>query len=193
MRRIFVPLVLVIFAVSVSGCLSLREAYVPDYILKNGWRENTEKEERGTGLFGFEKWSIKVYEKSDVAWLTITTLKTLFLYEKKKLLDMVVKGIERECKDKEIQLEEVGGGSRELMNGHKSKFVLFNGTDGENRYKIIGEVWACAQSGTSIMCIGMAKVSEIEGLVAWKELVRDPNGSIEGLKGEGLIYCVKCH
>jgi len=187
-------IILITFIFLACGCLTLREAYVPDVALKDGWIEDTEKEEEGSSFLGLEKWSIKVYEKNDVAWLTVTTLKTLFLEERGKLLERVESGIRKDCKDMGINVEEKGfKGSRELQNGHNSYFVIFNGSDGKNAYKVIGEVWSCSISGISVMCVGMAKVTELDGLIAWREIVSDPRGTIDSAKGNGLIYSVKCH
>ena len=67
--------------------------------------------------------------------------------------------------------------------------------------KIIGEVWNCPTSGTSIICIGSAYITynnttntSTENINNWVKIVSDPNGSIDGyMDGYGLIYNVTCH
>ncbi|HEB37440.1 MAG TPA: hypothetical protein ENI14_02115 [Thermoplasmatales archaeon] len=180
---------------SLSGCLELRVAYIPDNLLTNGWHENVEKEESGSSYFGLEKWNILVYENGDVSALTITTIKTLIMMDKEELLKKIDSDIRNTCGDYGITIEGQSkvSGSRMLVNGHESRYVIYNGTKNSEDYKIIGEVWSCSYSGISVMCIGMAKISDIKGLESWREIAGDPYGSIEGIKGEGLIYNINCH
>ena len=65
--------------------------------------------------------------------------------------------------------------------------------------KIIGEVWNCGTSGISIICIGIAYITNdenpnLENTDNWQKMIMDPSGSIENVTGEeGLIYNIYCH
>ena len=194
-RGIALLLIFSFLLLSLSGCLELRIAYIPDNLLTNGWQENVEKEESGSSYFGLEKWNILVYENGDVATLTVTTVKTLIMADKEELFKKIDSDIRNTCADYDIAINEQSKvlGSRVLANGHETRYVIYNGTKNSENYRIIGEVWSCSYSGVSVMCIGMAKISDINGLESWREIAGDPYGSIEGINGDGLIYNINCH
>jgi len=100
-----------------------------------------------------------------------------------------------------IQLNENISGERTLQNNHKTMYILYDGIDTkkDENVKIIGEVWNCATSGTSVICIGVAyvtnkEISDVENTENWQKIVMDPSGTIDGFIGEeGLIYNIHCH
>ena len=91
MKGYYPFLVSLFFLLSIvqSGCLSLREAYVPQDLLTDGWYEDSKDEEKGSSLLGIEKWSTKVYRKGDVAYLSVTSLRFIILHDKEELLKKV--------------------------------------------------------------------------------------------------------
>jgi len=97
-------------------------------------------------------------------------------------------------------------GIRALKNGHKTRYIIYNATNiSINPYeklKIIGEVWNCGVNGISVICIGIAQITEYRNNIqdvnftSWKKIVADPQGSfgIKNYEGNNsLIYNVKCH
>jgi len=195
-RGIIFPLIFFLFIISNSGCLSLRESYIPQNLLTDGWYEDFGSEEKGSGFLGLSKWSTKVYRKGDVAYLSVTSVKSLIMESKEKLLEKVEDDIEKQAHKYGIEIISSSRtyGSREIAKGHKTLFVIYNGSKGGHDYKIIGEVWSCSKSGISVICMGFSDVSEVEGIKGWQKIVSDPEGSIDDLVGDdGLIYNVICH
>ncbi|RLG67182.1 MAG: hypothetical protein DRO11_10420, partial [Methanobacteriota archaeon] len=164
-------------------------------------------------LFGLEKQSSFTYQVNNYtypAYVTVTTIKTLFMMSEKDLLQKTIETIENEARSQGLLLDNVSriSGERQINNLHRTMYVIFNGTDevdGE-RIKIIGETWNCGLSGTSVICIGFAQVTDFsngktgENLVNWAAILRDEVGTFVKLyngdtifKGDGLIYNVKCH
>ena len=77
---------------------------------------------------------------------------------------------------------------------------MIGNADGKNdSVKIICEVWNCADSGTSIVCIGIAYITNKEIIDVintdnWEKIVQDLKGTIDGYIGDmGLIDGIKCH
>ena len=99
--------------------------------------------------------------------------------------------------------------SRVLDNGHKTIYVTYNGTIISNNYSeqivIIGETWNCARSGTSIICIGFAQITDNSNNLGYNytalaKVLGDKEGtfvqrfnSYDFIKDDGLIFNVKCH
>jgi hypothetical protein len=183
MHRGVVSILLSLFLL--SGCLELRVAYLPDSFLTGGWHEADR--ESGSSYLGIERWTSIVYKNGE-SYLRVTTIKTLIMMDREELLKMTLEMIERNGYD----ISNRSGGHRVTANGHESSYVVYNGTKGFDKYKIIGEVWSCSRSGISVTCIGLAKVSEVAGLENWREIVADLEGSI-GVVGNGMIYNINCH
>jgi len=170
-------------------------AYVPDEFLTDGWHEDKGEEETGSSYFGIEKWAIKVYKRGDSS-LTVASLKTIIMIDKENLLERVENDIFSAAERYGISLDETSEikGERWLLNGHNSLFVIYNGSKGYRHYKFIGEVWSCSKSGISVICMGLADITEIDGLQSWEKMVGDPSGIIDGItRDDALIYNVNCH
>jgi predicted small secreted protein len=178
-------------SVLISGCLNLKCAYVPESFITEGWYENTSLRNTGLQFLGLQKWCSLTYEKKG-AYLSVISVKALMLADEEKIEEKVIEIIEDTFKDKmKLNLSVTG---KRMLKKHESRYVVYNGenkeSEGKERVKIIGEVWNCASSGISVICIGLAYVDEHNN---WKKIVMDPRGSI-GFKGEeGLIYNVCCH
>ena len=127
------------------------------------------------------------------------------------LLDKTIETIEQAMQEDDIVLSdsyEVSG-YRVLVNEHKSLYTIYNGTFTKNnvteKVMVIGENWNCGISGTSVICIGFAQISnnsdgKPENLSYWATLVKDEMGTFYGNYGsldfigvDGLIYNVGCH
>jgi hypothetical protein len=95
-------------------------------------------------------------------------------------------------------------GERFLRNGHNSMYLVYDGEDTSKepveKIKVVGEVWNCGVSGTSIICIGVAQVTDnlnnntSVNTTSWGKIISGLNGEIEDFIGDdGLIYNVVCH
>lgn len=197
-----VCVILLMVCMMSSGCVDLTCAYVNQHVITDGWNENTALRNTGTQFVGLEKWCSSTYEINGKypASLTVTTLKTLVLSDEEDIWSTTKDNIEQTFHNR-IQLFENITGERTLHHAHKTIYIIYDGIDVEKNesVKVIGEVWNCAISGTSIICIGFAyvtnkDVSEDENTEYWQKIVGDRQGSITGYDGEeGLIDNVICH
>jgi hypothetical protein len=195
----FMLSLLVIF----PGCININCAYVSDSVITGGWIENLSLRNTGSQFFGMEKWCGSVYEINGKypAHLTVTTLKTLVLTNEEELQRITVEIIKDTFQDR-IQINETTKltGERSLLKKHKTMYMIYDGKDltKNDKIKIIGEVWNCGTSGISIICIGIAYITNNnnptkENTENWRKIVMDPDGTIGNFTGEGLIYNVYCH
>lgn len=188
-------------------------AFVPDDVLKNGWRENPFERFSEDRLLGLEKQvSLTYHNESYRAFLSVTTIKMLFMINENDLLIKTDETINERVKELNISLDPDSRitGNRIIGNMHKTSYVIYNGTDHSKipneKIKIIGEAWNCGPSGTSIVCIGFSQVTDnannksYENLENWAKIIRDIDGTFVSLynseifQGEdGLIFNVKCH
>jgi hypothetical protein len=202
-KYIGISIILILLAlVFSSGCVDLTCAYVKDSAVTDGWYENTALRNTGMQFLGLEKWCSSTYEINGKypASLTVTTLKTLVLTDEKEIQKKTRETIEETFLNS-IQLNENTSGERTLQNNHKTMYILYDGIDTkkDENVKIIGEVWNCGTSGASIICIGVAYVTnkeipDVENTDNWQKIVMDPSGTIDSAFGEqGLIDNVHCH
>ena len=185
-----------------SGCTSLTSAYLPTAVLNQGWHQNVALRNTGTQGLGLEKWTSLIYEINGnyPAFLTITTLKTLVLISEDQLQQRIQETI-TDTFQEQIEFNESLRGERLIQQNHRTMYIVFNGTEitTQEKVKIIGEVWNCGASGTSIICIGIAyltntDIPNVESSDQWEKIVMDPDGTIEGFQGEnGLLYNIICH
>ena len=194
--------VLLVCISNLSGCVDVHCSYLDQHLLGNGWYENTALRNTGSQFFGMEKWCSATYEINGKypASLTVTTIKTLVLSDESDIASSSRSTIEESFQDA-IHLEESSSGHRTLSNTHQTWYSVYNGTviaTGE-AVKIISEIWNCAESGTSVVCLGIAYLSSNEiadeiCLTHWDNIVQDPQGSIENRAGaQGFIDNILCH
>lgn len=187
---------------SFSGCLTLTNSSIPSSSLTRGWHENTALRNTGSQMFGLTQWQSTTYEilGNYPASLTITTMKTLVQSEKEQLQKDVIHTIETTFTT-QIVLTQNSQGERLLRNGHTSHYILYTGRDlrTNDTVRIVGEVWNCDRSGTSILCIGLAYITsnKIPGTInteQWQKIIGDTQGTLEGMIDDtGLLFCVRCH
>ena len=201
-------IVVVIFAIVFSNN-QLNTAYIHHDFLGVDWCEDIGERDSGSQLLGLEKFSSLTYriDGKYPAYLTIMTIKTLVMMSENELRDKTAESIEQTL-EKGIVVDkatEVSGG-RMLKNEHNTMYVMYDGNDTSKnppeKIKIIGEVWSCGTSGTSVICIGVAQItdnlhdnSEVN-ISHWEKIVRDEVGTFGtgDFQGEdGLIYNVICH
>ncbi|MEF8880143.1 MAG: hypothetical protein V5A64_07130 [Candidatus Thermoplasmatota archaeon] len=174
-----------------------------DQVLEDKWYLEEDRQ-HGEDFLGLEQWSSLAYVNENEtypAYLTVTTIKTLFMMGEKELYEKTRQTILDKTKDQNITIDKKTekSGGRVLNDGHQTSYLIFNGTDSSSeKIKIIGESWNCDKSGTSIICIGFAQVTNnnVSHYGFWKKIIRDSSGSFgkNGYMGDdGLIFNVKCH
>ncbi len=203
-----IVLVVIVLAVFFSE-RDFTSAVVPSSYLDSGWYEDISEREMGSSFFGFEGWHSFTYcvnNDSYPAYLTVTTFKTLFMMSESDLRDTVLDTIVESSSEQDIfiNMSSKITGERKLKNGHKTMYFVFQGNDSSGNVSedvmFIGETWNCGNSGTSVICIGFAQISDnLENnslyFEYWKKIVGDNKGTFgEEFKiGDGLIYNVRCH
>ena len=207
----FAVILLIIITILFSNN-NLTVAYIENKYISEVWKDsgNSSYDER---LFGLEKQASITYvvdenlDDNYPAYLTVTTFKTLFMISEDELIRNVKNTIKNEAENINIDIDYNSSvqNSRVLKNGHKSQYIIYNGTDFSGdiseEIKIIGETWNCPISGTSIICIGISQITnKNEGnnsifLNHWNEMISDPQASFgrEHIGENGLIFNVKCH
>ena len=202
-------IVIIIVAVFFSSN-QLIEAKIDDNILGDIWSEDIGERDGDSQLFGLEKWISYTYKNNDInfpAYITITSIKTIFMMSEDDLKSQTLDTI-KEASNRGIVIDEASmySGTRTLNNGHTTTYVIYDGNDTSKQpneiIKIIGESWNCGTSGTSIICIGLAQLTDIAhnkselNITYWAKIIKDKDGTFdsEEYKGEdGLIFNVKCH
>jgi len=208
-----IVIILIIITIIFSSN-SITEAYIDDKYISDGWSEDINDRDYGERLFGLEKQASFTYRINDnyPAYVSVTTIKTLFMMNEKELFDKTIETIMTETKNQNILLNASSEitGSRVLNNTHKTNYVIYDGTDNSKNIseeiKIIGESWNCARSGTSIICIGYAQITDNAGnntsisLNNWARILKDKDGTFINVYGSnifqgenGLIFNVICH
>ena len=204
-------IVIVILVTILFSGNKLTEAYINDnFLVKNGWFEDINDRYYEERLFGLEKQASFTYRINDnyPSFLTVTSIKTLFMMSEDELLKKTTETIKSEVSNLNLILDDNStiSGQRRLDNTHNSLYIIYNGTDNSlsspEKIKIIGETWNCAVSGNSIICIGLSQITnESEtSLVNWANIIKNIDGnfvkiysSSDFLGTDGLISNVKCH
>ena len=184
-------------------------AYVNDYVITDGWIENPVKRENGSQLLGLEKWSSFTYEIDGryPSYLTVTTIKSLVMMNEEDLKEKTQGSIAKaELNGIVLDNGSEISGRRVLYNKHETIYVVYDGADNSTnpseKIKIIGEVWNCPMSGTSVICIGVSQITDNANgnttfnTTNWERIVGDEEGTFglgEMQTTNGLIYNVVCH
>lgn len=196
--------IVIFFTILISNQLTI--AYIDDGVLID-WTEDIQEREGNDDLFNLDKWASFTYKNNDdsyPAYVTVTSIKTIFMISEDDLLDRTVIAINNAKKDG-IKLDEESffQGKRKINAGHESMFVSYTGNDTSKnpheKIRIIGETWNCVVSGSSVICIGVAQISDnshnFQGtnLSYWNQIVGDKIGSLGFQNESGLIFNVICH
>ena len=198
-------IIIIIFAVFFSSN-KLNEAIIDESVLNDAWVEDIAERDSGSQLFGLEKWVSYTYiNKDDIfpAYVTVTSIKTIFMKSEEDLRDQTLETIKKASKQGIVVDEETKiTGERLLNNGHKTMYVVYDSNDTSKepheKIKIIGETWSCGPSGTSVICIGFAQVTNhlIINTTYWEKIIKDKKGTFgQGnlIGTDGLLFNVKCH
>ena len=200
---IAIIIIIIIILTIILSTNQLTEAKIKEEFLGDIWSEDISESQGGSRNLGLEKWVSYTYrnnEKKYPAYITVTSIKSLFMMSEDELKDKTVDTI-RQAFDFGININESTkiSGIRSLRNGHKTMYTIYDGnnTSGE-KIKIIGESWNCGISGTSVICIGVAQITNNsnENNTYWARIIRDKVGTFglnEYQKNDGLLFNVKCH
>jgi len=214
------PLALVL-AVSLSGCVSLDRAFLPERVLdqraSNGWVVDPGLEEDVHGG-AFSKQALVGYrdEAEDGRGfrgvLVIESFRGLLSPDREALRERAGESLRDQARELGLALESAGrNGERTLANGARSFYIVVNATardsgplfDEEARVKMVGEVFRCT-GGATVVVTGSAQIDTLQSIggldvrrvvdtTTWREMVQDPRGSIEGHMGSlGLLHNVAC-
>jgi len=199
-------IIVIILAVLLSG-RELSPARIPHTVWGDDWSEDISERTSDSGLFGLESSaSFKYVNNNDSfpAYVTVTTMKTFFMTSEEELNERTIDTIKKaSSQGLVIDYNTELTGERFLKKGHKTMYITYNGSNVVNniseKIMILGESWNCGISGTSVICIGVAWVTNNSEINAsfWEEIVRDKQGTF-GIKeaftgSDGLIYNVECH
>jgi hypothetical protein len=203
-------IVVIILLTVLFSTNTLFQAYIEERFLVDDWIESGERNP-SEQLFGLEKQSSFKYivdssfDENYTAFLTVTSIKTIFMINEEELLDKTIETILNAADTRNINIDDSSKftGSRFLKNGHNTFFVVFNGTQTIDSFvenvNIIGETWNCARSGTSIICIGVAQTTDTN-FVNLAKILGDEKGTFKEIynytgfvDSNGLIFNVKCH
>ena len=198
-------IIIIIWAVLLSRP-PLEPAFIENNILGYDWSEDISERDEDSQLFGLDEWNSYTYKNKDSnfpAYLSVTTMKTLFMMSEDELRDQTLETIQK-ASDQGIILDEESriNGERVINNEHKTTYIIYSGNDTTKtpyeEIKIIGESWNCGISGTSIICIGLAQITNNSqtNTTYWAKIIRDNEGNfgLDDFKGiDGLLFNVKCH
>jgi len=188
------------------GCIEYTTAYIPDEYLANGWYEDIVLRNTGTQVFGLDQWTEVTYRNQGAypAWISVTTLKTLVLQDEQQLIELINTSIHDMLLHESMTLNASSRtqGNRMLTNEHTSLYITYHGSQEHHNttrlFRVIGEIWNCGYSGTSILCYGFAYSTQENStemsLDAWHQIIQNKEGSIEQASGmDGLLDHVQCH
>ena len=198
-------IIVIILAVIFSGT-SFSHAYVDTDALTSGWSENPAEREGVSQWFG--GWRSITYSIDGIypANLTVTTYKTLVLMNEQELQQKTTEAIENAIQQGIVVNNTTTlTGKRLLQNEHTTSYIIYDGTDNSKspaeQIKIIGEVWNCGTAGVSVVCIGIAQITDNKhndstiDTTSWYKIISDAGDTldIDANGTDGLIDNVICH
>lgn len=186
----------------------------------NGWTKNQSASQKEPASDGLVKTQALVYEdrtsddngRGFDGSLTVTTLRTVLRPSEEKLRDDVKARVRKEAEAKGIRIQgDPGDGERTLANKAEAFWFSYKGTVSKAGFfsqsaevRVFGEVSQCAEEETVVILVGLAQVSDVRSVggvvlpgdpddTTWREVVSDPSGRVEGIRGsDGLAYNVAC-
>ena len=110
---------IIFFTILLSNQLTM--AYIDDSVLI-GWTEDIQQRDGNDNLFNLDKWASFTYRNNDdsfPAYVTITSIKTIFMMSEDDLLDRTIEAINNAKKDGIIIDEDsFFQGKRKINDGH---------------------------------------------------------------------------
>lgn len=218
-------------AALLAGCTGgggLVAARVPDTLIQgnggNGWDldpAHTDAQPRSDAGGLVQRQNVAYIDQPSeggnggyTASLLVTTLKLFPSPSEAALQDLLEEQVTQRAQAQGIELQgDPVRGQRSLQGGHRTLFFVYTGkisragevfTTVDATAKILGEVWNCPESGTSVAAVALAQVSSVRSLggipvatntdtTNWREVAADPQGAVDGERGaDGLVYNVRC-
>jgi len=204
-----------------AGCVSLTSARVPQTVLdggaNNGWVPDPQNSTDVTGDTFSKRGTNAYLDDADdgeghPGRLTVRSVRGVLSPDREELRERLAEQLERNAErnglERSTKLQE---GERRLANDALSFFVTYNASASNQEsvfasdaeIRMVGEVFRCT-GGATVVITGTAQISESESVggvqteenfdpETWAEIVRDPEGTIDGYRGaSGLIDSVRC-
>lgn len=211
---------LLLAALLTAGCVSLSPATIPTSTLDqgtgNGWEHD---EANSTGIEGglFTKQAVDAYideaedERGHPGRLTMLSLRSLLSPDREELRERVEDELRSNARANGLEISSRSNqGERTLGNGASSYYITFEAQAASEgsvfasnaEVRLLGEVFRCT-GGATVVVTGSAQISESQSVGGvptseerdartWAEIVRDPSGTIEDHRGQGLVYNIAC-
>lgn len=203
-----------------AGCVSLTPSVVPAEALdegtNNGWERDPANSTEVSGGWT-QKQASKAYldqaedDRGHPGRMTVTSVRTFLDPDREELRDRVREQLRENAQRNGLELDEqMREGQRRLANDALSYYVTFNGTAraegsvfaSNAEVRLLGEVFRCT-GGATVIVTASAQVSEAQSVGGvptgedrdartWAEIVRDPTGTIDGYRGQGLVHQIEC-
>lgn len=218
MRAALVAAVLLL--APLAGCLESVAAGIPQALAQaHGWRENATARQTESRYLGLARADTRAWEDRGAdghhpGKLWVYTLKAPVTPDDDALVPRLRERIEAESAAQGIRLGPVEeNGERALRNGATTSWFAYNGTaqggsslftERNAEVHIFGEVFPCRPARTVVVLVAIAQVTDartVGGVLTqpnrdwdtWREIVADPSGSVEGVRGnDGLAWNVAC-
>jgi len=187
-------LIVILFAVIFSNTLYNSAIINYSTLEKYGWREDIKERDSDSQILN--SWCSYTYKNNNISYpsyITITTIKSLFMLSEYELINKIKETINEQTNKQNIQINQPSKiQNRYIKNNHNTVFVTYEGIDNSSSFsekiKIIGEAWNCGNSGTSIICIGLSQITDEKNnnptnLDFWDQIKQT----------NGLLYNVECH
>lgn len=211
-------LAIVLLLAATAGCLEIPAASVATSVLTaKGWEENATAARSDARWGGLARTELRVFEHARAGsdyggHLSVVTIRSFLEQSEQDLRDRLQETVRTQSEAKGIEIGKDGEkGARENAEGRATQWFTYQGVakSPETLFtrnadvRIVGEVWNCRASRTVVVAVGLAQVNDARviggipitqdpNLSTWRELVADPEGTIEGAKGSGLLDAVAC-
>lgn len=216
--RASLALLAVVATASLAGCLEIAAATVPDSTLEaKGWVANATASSSSSSWGGISRTEIRVYDhprgpSGYAGTLTMITLRAFLEPGEEDLRDMLRERTRAVAEENGIAVADQGQeGARENAEGKATVWFVDSGTATSSDVlftrdadvRIVGEVWNCRAERTAVVAVGLAQVNDVRSIGGilrpenpdtrtFASIVADPKGTVDGHRGNGLLYSTTC-
>lgn len=218
MPRAPVLVLSVLLAAATAGCLEIPAARVPaDSLEAKNWRENATSAHSGSSWGGLVRSEQRGFEHASgsdgyAGHLGVVTIRAFLEQSEEDLRDRLQETVRAQSEAKGIEIaEDAEKGARTNADGRATQWFTYRGTaksadtlfTRNAEVRIVGEVWNCRESRSVVIAVGLAQVNDVRtiGGIAvprdpdfrtWQSLIADPEGTIEDVRGTGLLDSIVC-
>jgi len=203
-------IIVIIASVMVISTRQITAAMVPDSSLVDGWHERIGDRIVSSGFFNLNQAVTYTYATDDVlfpASLLVQTKKSLVLPSETQLLNQAVSEHLPDLQNNySINTNTTMQGMRTLHTGHQTHYIVYQGVRNDSaqldEIRCVIEVWNCGISKISVICIGVAQITNVSILSTdhstmnyLEHILSDPIGTFgeQYQQPDGLIYSIRCH